>query len=421
MSPKNSFKFFLHSGFFIFAFSNLGNVFDAIFRTYLVRNLSPSEVGLYFSLFYSFSISLTFSVSIEVFVTKKITQISYNQNFLEESTIWFKRSFLYILLLNVPILLLIFFFRNVILKYYQFDNINILLYFLVFYSLYVVTYPFTIFLKGIRSFIAYSFSVIFFEGAKVAFLFFFIYSGFKLEKAYYSIIFACLIYLMILFFFFYQKKKSISTKINFFWSLKKYLKEYLYVVLFLSFIILSMNIHLVLVRFIFSTEDSGKYSVIVMIRNIVAIIIAPLVSLIFPLLVDLEKNKKKFKIRWLFLLFLINLLLSLMINLFFYFFKEKIFANKYNDLTPLVMSASVNGILLSMIQYICYYYLIKVHSFKKYFVLFSILAVNIVTIIFFSHNLFSVIIINGISFFLIFIVSLFLLMNKGDKKVMVKK
>lgn len=403
MSKKNSARFFLKSGIFIFIASNLGAVLDSIFKTYLIRNLSSEEFGLFVSLFFSFSIVFLFSTSLDIFVTKKITEKTYHRDFHAESMIWFQRSFIIVLLFNLPIIFLIIVFRNFILEYYQFDNIKILFYFLIFYFFYMLTTPFGVFLKGIRSFKNYYFCSFCFEISKVALLFFFIYSGFSLAKAYFALILATIIYVFILaFFFFYSRKNKIIKKINFLNSLKKYYKEYLYIFLFLSFIVALTSLHLIVVRFIFSPEDSGKYGVIVMIRNTIFIITSPLISLIFPFLVDLEKNNERFKMKWLFFLFLIKMVIALVINLLFYFFKERVFANKYNNIGSLVILSSFNGVLLAMIQYICYYYLVKIQSFKKYFLLLLILMINVFTVAFFSSNLTTTILINGVFFIVIF-------------------
>lgn len=421
MSKRNSVQFFIRSGLFIFIASNLASGLDAIFRTYLVRNLSPSEVGLFFSLFYSFSIFFAFSSSIDIFVTKKITEKNYHSDFEKESLVWFKRSFFYILLCNIPIVFLIIIFRNFILKYYQFNNINILYYFLIFYFLYTLITPFSIFLKGTRSFIKFNLSVFCFEISKVSLLFIFIYSVFNLEKAYYSLILGSVIYLFILIFFFSsEKKKSIPKKIFFWKSLKKYFKEYLYVLSFLSFFILLMNIHLVIVRWILPTEDSGKYSVVVMIRNVIVMISSPLIHLLFPFFIDLEKNNKRFKIRWIFILFFINLLIALMINVLFYFFKEEIFANKYNDISFLVFISSINGVFLAIIQYIFFYYLMKYQSFKKYFLLLAILIANLIFILSFQSRLLSIIIANSVCFSVLFFVSVFFIKKEILKDSFIK-
>lgn len=417
MSKRNSVQFFIRSGLFIFIVSNLSSGLDAIFRTYLVRNLSTNEVGLFFSLLYSLSIFFAFSSSIDIFVTKKITEKNYHSDFEKESLVWFKRSFFYVLLCNIPIVFFTFIFRNFILKYYQFNNIFILYYLLIFYFLYTLITPFVIFLKGTRSFIKFNLSVFCFEISKVALLFIFIYSVFNLEKAYYTLILACIIYLSILVFFFLTEKKSSFPKEIFFWkSLRKYFKEYLYVLFFLLFFILLMNIHLVIVRWILPTEDSGKYSVVVMIRNVIVMISSPLIHLLFPFFIDLEKNNKRFKVRWIFLLFFANLLIALIINFLFYFFKEEVFANKYNDISFFVLISSINGVLLAIIQYIFFYYLMKNQSFKKYFLLLTILILNVIFILLFQSGLLFIIIANGVCFSILFFVSIFFIKKEIPKK-----
>ena len=398
---------FFRSSLFLIYFGNLSILLDGVYRIYLSRNLSTEEFGLYSVLISTLAIFSILNSSFQWWCNKKYASFYYNKTF---SFGFLKKNYIYLFILNIPLFILFLFGRNYLNDFYQIGNKWILILLFFGYFINILIFPIVSLVKGYHRFGVSSFMGTLYNILRVGFLFLFIFFGLTFIKAFISVVITNTIFVLIYFFvaliIFKSlfKFKNLDNKISFdHWQSD--LREYSQILIFILFSTLLMNIDIILVKKKFDSESIGQYAVASMWAKLIIATTSPLIDLIFANFLKSKTLQSKNNNIFLIYMFILATIIGIVVNLFFYFFKEKIHSNQYNDIGLLVASLSLAVIPLALVQYLIFYSFNKTNiHFKNYLILFLILLITVGAILLFATNLYHVICINAISYGIIMLI-----------------
>ena len=399
---------FLQSSFFLIFFGNLSILLDAIYRIYISRNLTSADFGMYSVLISLLSIFDILNASFVWWSNKKYAFL-YSQK--KKKISFLKKNYLYLFLLNLPMLTLLILSRESLNSIYQIEDRRVLNFLILSYIINVPVLPLISLTKGLHRFGISSFMAFAYNFIRLGFLFLFIVLQFSLVKVFLSLIVTNILFLVTYFlvimiilkpFLFFQNFFSDKLILE---DWKNDLKEYSKILIFLVFIVLVMSIDIILVKIKFSSLEVGRYAVASMWAKLVIAITNPLLDLVFPIFLN-NKNKVSVNSK-LFLVYLLvfGIVVAFLVNILFYFTKEEIHANKYNDIGLLVNVFTISALPLILLQCLAFYSFNKEKvNLKVYLKLLLLIVVNISLILLLTNSLYHVIFINGISYILMLFV-----------------
>ncbi|MFH1289903.1 MAG: oligosaccharide flippase family protein [Nanoarchaeota archaeon] len=380
----------------------LFNVLNFFFQFAMARMLSVAEYGVLAALFSIFYILLVFTESIQTIITKysvKENEPGKLKNLIKKSLskglFWAIVLFILNLLISIPLSYLLD-IEYVLLA------VNGLVIFLVFFS------PITRgVLQGRKKFGSLGVNMAIESSSKLALGIFLVFIGFGVMGAIAGNILAGV--LAFAFSLFPLKKVLRSKELkNSTEGIYDYARPAFVITLV---IIVFYSIDVVLAKMVFSAETAGSYAIASILAKIIFWGTAPISKAMFPLSAESGSNRKNIFVNALLILFLIILFSSI----FLYYFPEfiiKIFAGQFISASSSVLFYIGLAMGLISIANLVLLYKLSIGKVKGYPYLFVLLAIEIISMVYFSDTLLSFSIAFVVASLVFLIGSIFLLRKK---------